>query len=75
MKVDRLLLAIALFFLAITLFLGGLSFQMTDFTLRVQTMVYATYMFISGIAILVLIEIISLAKREISRYHVDDGKR
>jgi hypothetical protein len=69
MKVDRLLLIISLLFLAITLFLAGLSFQMTDFALRVQTMLYATYMFISGIAILVLIEVVHLAKREITRHH------
>jgi hypothetical protein len=40
---------------------------MTDMALRVQTMLYATYMFISDIAMLVLIEVIHLAKREISR--------
>jgi hypothetical protein len=67
MKVDRVLLAVALFFLIVTLFLAGLSYQMKDFALRVQTMFYATYMFISGIAILVLIEVVHLAKREISR--------
>lgn len=67
MKIDRLLLIVSLLFLAITLFLAGLSFQMTDMALRVQTMLYATYMFISDIAMLVLIEVIHLAKREISR--------
>jgi len=69
LKVDRLLLIVSLFFLAVTLFLAGLSFQMTDMALRVQTMLYATYMFISGIAMLVLIEVVHLAKREISRSH------
>jgi hypothetical protein len=68
MKIDRLLLIISLLFLALTLFLAGLSFQMTDFVLRVQTMLYGTYMFISGIAILVLIEVVHLAKREIPRH-------
>jgi hypothetical protein len=75
MKIDRVLLAVSLFFLAVTLFLAGLSFQMTDFGLRFETMLYASYMFISGITILVLIEVVHLAKREISRHHVDDGKR
>jgi hypothetical protein len=69
MKVDRLLLAISLFFLAVTLFLAGFSFQMTDFALRVETMLYASYMFISGIVILVLVEVVHLTKREISRHH------
>jgi hypothetical protein len=69
MKIDRLLLIVSLTFLAITLFLAGLSFQMTDFALRIQTMLYATYMFISGIAILVLIEVLHLAKKEISSNH------
>lgn len=69
MKIDRLLLIISLLFVALTLFLAGLSFQMTDFVRRVQTMLYATYMFISGIAILVLIEVVHLAKREIPRHH------
>jgi hypothetical protein len=57
-KIDRLLLAVSLFFLALTLFLAGLSFQMTDFGLRFETRLYASCIFISGIAILVLIEII-----------------
>jgi len=68
LKIDRLLLVVSLFFLAITLFLSGLSFQMRDMSLRVETMLYATYMFISGIAILVLIEVIHLTKREIPQH-------
>ena len=44
---------------------------MTDMWLRVQTMVYATYMFITGIAVLVVIELVHLAKKEISRHHCD----
>ena len=68
MKVDRVLLMVSLLFLGITLFLAGLSFQMADFALRVQTMLYATYMFISGIAILVLIEVVHLAKKEMPRH-------
>jgi hypothetical protein len=36
---------------------------MADFALRVQTMLYATYMFVSGIAILVFIEVVHLARR------------
>ena len=71
MRTDRILLAIALFFLAVTLFLAGLSFQMTDMALRVQTMLYATYVFITGIAMLVVIELVHLAKKEISSYHGD----
>ncbi len=66
MNADRTLLIISLVFLAITLFLSGLALQMTDIALRIQTMLYATYMFISGIVILVLVEIVHLAKREIS---------
>jgi len=44
---------------------------MTDMGLRVQTMLYATYMFITGIAMLVVIELVHLAKNEISRQHCD----
>jgi hypothetical protein len=69
MKVDHVLLIVALLFLALTLFLTGLSFQTIDFILKMQTMVYATYIFISGIAILVLIEIVHLAKKEITQNH------
>ena len=69
MNVDRALLGVSLFFLAVTLFLAGLSFNIGDATFRVQTMLYATYMFISGIAILVLTEILHLAKREITHHH------
>jgi len=44
---------------------------MTDMALRVQTMLYATYMFITGIAMLVIIEVVHLAKKEISIHHSD----
>ncbi len=71
MRTDRILLAVALGFLVITLFLAGLSFQITDTTLRVDTMLYATYMFITGIAMVVLIEVVYLAKKEISKHHID----
>ncbi len=60
-------IVISLVFVGITLFLAGLALQMTETALRLQTMLYATYMFISGIAILVPVEIMHLAKREISR--------
>jgi len=65
---DRLLLVVSLFFLAVTLFLSGLSFQMRDMSLRVETTLYATYLFISGIAVLVLIEIIHLTERDIPQH-------
>ena len=64
-----MLLATSLVFLAVTLFLAGLSFQMTDTALRVQTMLYATYMFITGVAMVVVIEVLHLAKREITKQH------
>ena len=67
MKIDRVLLIVGLFFLALTLFLAGLSFQIADMTLRVATMLYSTYMFISGIAILILIEVVHLAKKAMSK--------
>ena len=67
MKIDRVLLIVGLFFLALTLFLAGLSFQIADMTLRVETMLYSTYMFISGIAILILIEVVHLAKSATSK--------
>ena len=67
MKIDHVLLIVGLFFLALTLFLAGLSFQIADMTLRVATMLYSTYMFISGIAILILIEVVHLAKSATSK--------
>jgi hypothetical protein len=67
MKIDRVLIIVGLFFLALTLFLAGLSFQIADMTLRVATMLYSTYMFISGIAILILIEVVHLAKKAMSK--------
>ena len=67
LRTGHILLATALFFLAVTLFLAGLSFQMKDMALRVQTMLYATYIFITGTATLVVIEVVHLAKKENSR--------
>ena len=67
MKIDRMLLIVGLFFLALTLFLAGLSFQIEDMTLRVETMLYSTYMFISGIAILILIEVVHLTQKTTSK--------
>ena len=68
MKIDRVLLIVGLFFLAVTLFLAGLSFQIVDMTLRVETMLYSTYMFISGIVILILIEVVYLVKKATSKH-------
>lgn len=67
MRTDRILLSVALFFLVVTLFLAGLSFRMEDTALRVQTMVYATYMFITGVATVVIIEVVHLAKKEFAK--------
>jgi hypothetical protein len=67
MKIDRVLLIVGLFFLALTLSLAGLSFQTADMTLRIETMIYSTYMFISGIAILILIQVAHLAKKTTSK--------
>ena len=67
MKIDHVLLIVGLFFLALTLSLAGLSFQIADITLRIKTMLYSTYMFISGIAILILIEVAYLAKKAASK--------
>ena len=68
MKIDHVLLTVGLFFLALTLFLVGLSFQIEDMTLRVETLVYSTYIFVSGIAILILIEVVYLAKKATSKH-------
>jgi len=67
MKTNRVLLIVGLFFLALTLFLASLSFQITDITLRIKTMIYSTYMFISGIAILILIEVVHLTQKTTSK--------
>jgi hypothetical protein len=68
-RTDRMLLSLALVFLVATLFLTGLSFRISDSALRVQTMLYATYIFITGVAMLVIIEVVHLAKREFSKPH------
>jgi len=67
MKIDHVLLIVGLFFLALTLSLAGLSFQIADITLRIKTMIYSTYIFISGIAILILIEVVHLTQKTKSK--------
>ena len=67
MKIDHVLLTVGLFFLALTLSLAGLSFQIADITLRIKTMLYSTYIFISGIAILILIEVVHLTQKTKSK--------
>lgn len=67
MKADHILLALSLIFTVITLLLAGVSLRITDMALRVQTMFYATYAFVSGIAILILVEGMYLIKKHIAR--------
>jgi len=67
MKANHALIAISVIFIVVTLFLAGLSLRITDMAIRVQTMYYATYTFISGIAILILAEIVHIIKKGMSR--------
>jgi hypothetical protein len=67
MKADHILLALSLIFIVITLLLAGVSLRITDMALRVQTMFYATYAFFSGIATLILVEVMYLIKKHIAR--------
>jgi hypothetical protein len=43
--------------------LSGLSLQMADLAARVETVEYATYLFVASIALIIFIVIVSIAKK------------
>lgn len=47
------------------MYLAGLSLQIADLPSKVQIVTYATYLFSSGIALLIFMEIILLIKKAI----------
>ena len=69
MRTDRILLSLALVVSVVTLFLTGFSFRISDSVLHVQTILYPTCILIADLAILVFIEVVHLAKREIRKPH------
>ena len=63
MRIDYALIGLSIILLAGSMYLAGLSLQMTDVSTRVETVKYATYLFVASIALLVFMAVISLIKK------------
>ena len=63
MRVDYAIIGLSIILLAGSMYLAGLSLQITDVPARVETVNYAVYLFISSIVLLIFMAIISLIKK------------
>ncbi|MCW4044309.1 MAG: hypothetical protein NWE94_02180 [Candidatus Bathyarchaeota archaeon] len=63
MRIDYAIIGISIILLAGSMYLAGLSLQITDVSTRVETVKYATYLFVASIALLVFMAVISLIKK------------
>jgi hypothetical protein len=63
LRIDYAVIGLAIILLAGSIYLAGLTLQMTDVPTRAQTVNYAMYLFVSSIVLLVFMAIISLIKK------------
>lgn len=63
MRLDYAMIGLSIILLAGSMYLAGLSLQITDTPARVETVKYATYLFVASIALLIFMAIISLVKK------------
>jgi hypothetical protein len=63
LRIDYAVIGLAIILLAGSMYLAGLTLQMTDVPTRVQTVNYAMYLFVSSIVLLIFMAIISLIKK------------
>jgi hypothetical protein len=63
LRIDYAIIGLAIILLAGSMYLAGLSLQMADLATRVETVEYATYLFVASIVLIIFIVIISIAKK------------
>lgn len=63
MRIDYAIIGLSIILLAGSMYLAGLSLQIAELPARVETVNYATYLFISSIVLLIFMAIISLIKK------------
>ena len=63
LRVDYAIIGFAIILLAGSMYLAGLSLQMTDLAARVETVKYATYLFVASIVLIIFMVIISIVKK------------
>jgi len=66
-RIDYAIIGLSILLLVVAIYLAGLSLQITDAPARVETVTYATYLFVASIAILIFMAIISLIKKAITK--------
>lgn len=67
MRLDYAIIGFSIILLAGSMYLAGLSLQITDTPAKVETVKYATYLFVASIVILIFMVIISLVKKALIR--------
>jgi hypothetical protein len=63
LRIDYAIIGLAIILLVGSMYLAGLSLQMADLTDRVETVTYATYLFVASIVLLIFMAIISIVKK------------
>jgi len=67
LRIDYSIIGLSILLLVVSMYLAGLSLQITDASARVETVKYATYLFAASIAILIFMAIISLIKKALTK--------
>jgi hypothetical protein len=65
LRIDYAIIGLSIILLAGSMYLAGLSLQIADLPARVETVNYATYLFVASIALLIFMAIISLIKKAV----------
>jgi hypothetical protein len=63
LRIDYAIIGLSIILIAGSMYLAGLSLQITDTPARVETVKYATYLFVASILLLIFMAIISIVKK------------
>jgi len=63
LRIDHAIIMLAIVFVAVSMYLLGLSLQEADLSLRAQLLTYVTVFFLLGVLLIILLAIVSISKR------------
>ena len=67
MRIDYAIIGLSILLLAGSMYLAGLSLQIADTATRIETVKYATYLFVASIVILIFMAVIGVIKKAITK--------
>ena len=67
LRIDYAIIGLSILLLAGSMYLAGLSLQIADAPERIETIQYATYLFVASIALLIFMAVIAVIKKAITK--------